>query len=252
MAEDIESALSTFSDQFKTLLEYHATGQRDLTNLVQFMHFVICRHVLHRTSMGAMVHKFDQANKMLFASRVDEGQEQIIADYFKDVRFTPLYYQLWSNSEPTDLPGFDQINGKSTEEVGNILNAPILHIQNACNDPKNSHLIKLANDKVEFDPSNYDELRVWLSNFNKMFVEASNLGLKIMNEGYSYSIDGETDLAVIVISIYRDIEKMYQEMLKQKDKKIDHLPSDLNEVMSLIYLVTASLSIDLEGPKTQI
>jgi hypothetical protein len=61
----------------------------------------------------------------------------------------------------------------------------------------------------------------------------------MVENGFGYDLDGKRDLGTIIMFIYKHTEGIYNELLGGK-QEVRNFPSEMKEVMSLIYMITAS------------
>jgi hypothetical protein len=235
---DLEQISKSFNANLKMVVHNYKGGVQEFKDLVQFMHFIICRHIVQRKHLDLIDYTLDDKKHTLHARTVKKDLKPLMKEYLKDIDYSPFYYQLWGESDPVTIPPIEEVNGKKLTELGKILNSDPTYLENIAQN-KDNQVLYLKNNKVYFKKNRYSDFRDWTNNFNDLFTEAGNLAVFIFENGYEYDVNNDSDLGTIIMAIYKDTEKVYHKLLSSKDE-VKNLPSEMKEVMSFIYMVTAA------------
>ena len=233
---DIAGLYKVFPSQIDTLVFNYKGGRKELGNLIQYMHFLICRHMITRHELGLMDYIIDETETRITANTTDPGHEKIIQEYLKDIRFTPFYYQLWAESEPVELPSLDMVDGKNVGDLSTILNTTPAKLQSAITYVKASRIIKEDDGVVKFTRSSYPEFRDWINKFNRQFIDAGNMAQMVLDKKYSYNLNGTKHAGKIILDLYTQVEALYSEIKKKDLTKLKNMPSELNELAAFIWM----------------
>jgi len=237
---DIDTISKNFSENLKQLVNLYKGGTTELKDMIQFMHFCICRHIVQRKRLGVVEYTLDENNKLLSAKTVSTDTSPLREEFLKDIDYSPIYYHIWGSSDPVNIPPIEDLNGKQFNELGKMLNTDASLVELVVNDEKNEHIFETKDNKVYFKKNQFPEFRTWINDFNDLFEEASNLAVFMVENKYSYDLDDEKELGAIIMTIYKNAESIYHELLEDKDHEVKNFPSEMKEVMSLIYMITAS------------
>jgi hypothetical protein len=234
---DISGLYKVFPSQVDTIVFNYKGGRTELGNLVQYMHFLICRHIISRKELALMDLLIDETQKTMTAKTTDPSQEKIIEEYLKDIRFTPFYYQLWAESEPVELPALETVDGKNVGDLSKMLNTTPAKLQSAINYVKASRIIKEDSGVVRFTRPSYPEFRDWINRFNRQFLEAGDLAQSVLDKRYTYNVNGTKHAGKIILDLYSLAQSNYGEIKKKRLTKLTNMPSELNELAAFIWMV---------------
>ena len=235
---DLENISKSFNTNLKMVVHNYKGGVREFKDLVQFMHFIICRHIIQRKHLGLLDYTLDDQKRTLMARTVKNDLKPLMKEYLRDIDYSPFYYQLWAESDPVTIPPLEDVNGKKLTELGKILNSDPAYLENIAN-KEDTQFLYIKDNKVFFEENRFSEFRDWTNNFNALFTEAGNLAVFMFDNGYGYDLNNDSEFGSIIMSIYKATEAVYNELLSSKTE-IKNFPSEMKEVMSFIYMVTAS------------
>jgi len=239
---DIAGLYKVFPSQIDTLVFNYKGGNKELGNIVQYMHFLICRHIITRHELGLMDYYVDENEQRITANTTDPGHEAVIGAYLKDIRYTPFYYQIWSETEPVEIPDIEAVEGKNVSDLSKILNTSPAKLKNAITYVRPSHIIKQDGDVVKFTRSSYPEFREWINRFNRQFIEAGNMAQVVLDKKYLYNVNGSKHPGKIILDLYSLAEGIYGEIKKKGMTKLTNMPSELNELAALIWMVRSHMA----------
>jgi len=209
------------------------------STLPAFMNFIICRYVLAREESGVYAVDRDQGRKVLRVSRLKKSDPRLKAEFLDDMRYSPFYYGLWSESEPVPLPEAGALVGLDLSAAAQLFNTRAEKLSGLLNG-RYREFIRLEGGHITSTGAGYDELRVWLDHFNTFFIRSNDLSNSLISNGYSYDIEGRTRLSDIFLLITMDsgkvLDRLYSERAVGKDMV---LPSEIKEVLALLNIIAA-------------
>jgi len=235
---DIDSIAKDFNNNLDNVLSHYKVHGDELKDLVQFMHFIICRHIIQRKELGMLDYTLDEKNKIVRIKTLNKDTTELMKECLRDIDFSPFYYKMWAESNPVAIPTFKSLDGKEITKLEKILNSPPGVLETTAND-ESMNFLHIKDNKVYFEQARFSDFREWINSFNELFTEAGNLAVFITENDYHYDLDGNNDLGSIIMTIYKDTEKIYNELLRSDDE-VKNFPSEMKEVMSFIYMITAS------------
>ena len=234
---DVHKMYADLPRQIDTLMFSYKGGKQELRNILQFMHFIICRYVITRRELGVLDYVVDEMEQRLVANTSDKDDSGLVRDYVKDIRYTPFYYQIWSDTEPVELPALEDVQGKSINDLSRILNTDPGKLKNAISYVKPARILKLEGESIRFSQNAYSEFREWINRYNRLFVEAGNLSQLILDRGYGYNVDQKRSPGKVLLDIYESSQGAYNTIIERRLTKLKNMPSEMNELLALIWMV---------------
>lgn len=238
---DIAGLYRVFPSQIDTLVFNYNSGKHELINIVQYMHFLICRYMITRHELGILDYIIDEKDRRITANTTDPGHDTVIQEYLKDIRFTPFYYQIWAESEPVELPSLETVDGKNVGDLSKMLNTTPAKLQSAITYVEASQIIKQDDGVVKFSRSSYPEFRKWINRFNRQFIEAGNLAQVVLDKRYRYDLNGTKHAGKVILDLYSQAEAIYREIKAQELTELTNMPSELNELAAFIWMVRSRM-----------
>ncbi len=205
--------------------------------LIAFMNFVICRYLLAREAEGMYALDYDKMRKVLKVTRLNRKYSGIMATFLEDMKYSPFYYGLWSESEPVTLPDASKLQEVPVSKAATMLNTQSDKLIKLA-DGRYDHIIRMEDDKVTAVGDEYEKMRAWLDEYNTFFTKSNELANYIMENDYTYEIEGKKTYSEIFLLISHDSGKVYD--LLVTDKMVDEgmvLPSEIKEVLALLNVI---------------
>jgi len=216
---------------------------------------LISSYLAHREKLNIVKRREEAEGNLVYRSRTGKEEQirQLLIRRLKLDRYFESLYDAVYDKSPEELPSYEEINGKSVIQMGNMLGAEIQRFERVVERIADRfNAARVVKGNVELSEGYYSKFTNWYKDYYEIGKRAEAIKAELLNPDAEFSLNGASDFDQVLSAI--NIEYMTLiEALKEEQKEGDRilLSPEISEFVALSEMLDERRMLAAYGPQLQ-
>ena len=214
---------------------------------------LISSYLAHREKLNIVKRREDAEGNLVYRSRTGKEEQisQLLIRRLKLDRYFESLYDAVYDKSPEELPSYEEINGKSVIQMGNMLGADIIRFEKVIERlAERFNAARVVKGNVDLSEGYYSKFTNWYKDYYEIGKRAEVIKAELLNPDAEFSLNGTSDFDQVITAINYEYMTLI-EALKEEQKEGDRilLSPEISEFVALSEMLDERRMIAAYGPQ---